>query len=56
MKTNQFNYRHLIKKYMQKIVSFCAFFDIIDKKCGVSITNIENFLRLNAKHGFKKPI
>ncbi len=35
----------LIKKYMLKIVSFCAFLDIIDKKCAFYMKNQKNLNR-----------
>ena len=49
MKTNHFNYMDLIKKYMLKIVSFCAFLDIIDKKCAVNMKNNQKNLNRSAK-------
>ena len=49
MKTNHFNYMDLIKKYMLKIVSFCAFLDIIDKKCVFYMENNQKKLNYSAK-------
>ena len=49
MKTNHFNYMDLIKKYMLKIVSFCAFLDIIDKKCAFYMKNNQKKLNRSAK-------
>ena len=45
MKTNHFNYMDLIKKYMLKIVSFCAFLDIIDKKGAFYMENNQKKLK-----------
>ncbi len=39
----------LIKKYMLKIVSFCAFLDIIDKKCAFYMKNNQKNLNRSAK-------
>ena len=49
MKTNHFNYKDLIKKYMLKIVSFCAFLDIIDKKCVFYMENNQKNLNHSAQ-------
>ena len=49
MKTNHFNYMDLIKKYMLKIVSFCAFLDIIDKKCVFYMENNQKNLNHSAQ-------
>ena len=39
----------LIKKYMLKIVSFCAFLDIIDKKWAFYMENNQKKLNYSAK-------